>query len=521
MVFNNRVKKQKTNLSSMGNGLDVIRCTPCNAGELIPIEYLETLPGSVLQPKVHQYVRMMPMKKPVFGEVYIKTWFFHVPYQNIFDSWADFITGGEQGADATVFPYITTPSSTGFTENSLADYLNIPTGVASKRVDTLKFRAYAEIYNWHFRNHDVQTTKLTVSKAAGSDTTTNVTLQKVNWQSDYFMGKPWTQRGTEVTLPIGSSAGFVQSTVDVLRKTSGTYNKAYQSGTNTISTGDTIQYNSSGNLVGGGNGLSIDPNGAWYVPLDDLDIDLAGASPARISDLRLAFAKQNVFEILMKIGGFYSQYLRGIFGVTPDDARLDMPEYLGMSTSRIMVSEVLQTSESGTTPQGTLTGHGIGSDMVNDIKPYTVREHGMIMGLMSIMPIAFYHQGLEKMDTKRTRWDFFHPQLEGLSLQPVYNKEIYLAGANNDSVFCYQPPYYEYRKRRNTIHGSLRSTLNYWLYASRNFSSEPSFNSTFITCTPPEDIFFAPDEPTYMVESTITYPVALLPISLNAKPAVL
>ena len=199
--------------SDMGTGLDVVRNFTCNAGNLIPVEWLLTNPGDILRPRIELLVRALPLTAPIMTPYYAKTYFFHCPIEQIWTGFEnDFMTGGEDGTDSTTHPYATSPASTGYNVGSLADYLGIPTGVASKTHSVLKFRAYAEIYNWHFRNHDVQTTKLTVDKTSGADTTTygitgaSIAPKNCNWGFDYFMGLPWTQRGTEQTLPLGTSA---------------------------------------------------------------------------------------------------------------------------------------------------------------------------------------------------------------------------------------------------------------------------------------------------------------------------
>jgi hypothetical protein len=494
--------------SDMGKGLDVVRNFTCNAGNLIPVEYLLTNPGDILRPRIELICRALPLNAPVMTPYYAKTYFFHCPIEQIWNGFeSDFITGGEDGSDATVHPYATSPASTGYAVGSLADYLGIPTGVASKNHSALKFRAYAEIYNWHFRNHNVQTTKLTVDKTSGQDTTTygvtasDIAPMNCNWGYDYFTASlPWTQRGTAVDM-----------TVDIDRVDSATAWRAYESGSNTL-----VSNKSMGMATTTG---ELDDRVSSAVSLDPQN-QIEGT--VDIATLRETFAKQNIFEILAKVGGFYSQWLRGILGVQTDDNRLEIPEYLGSSTTEILFTEVLTTADSGSYDVGDMLGHGITGDNVSTIQDLHVKRHGILMALFTIKPVSTYSQGIEKMDTYTTRFDYHHPQLEGLSLQPIYDKEIYWGSASDTSVFGYQDNYYEYRQRRNSIHGKLRNgeNLDHWV-SDRYFASEPSLNTDFVTCTPSTDIFQAPAEDQFIVQAKIVYDKALRKVKTNPKPATL
>lgn len=543
MIWNkNQVKSADIALNDMGNGLDVIRTGTCNAGDLIPIEYLPTLPGDVLRPVSEVFMRLQPLVAPVMHEVFVKVWYFHVPNRLIWTNWENFITGGELGNDSTVHPYIITTAND-YADNTLGDYLSFPKATSEYQHSALKFRAYQLIYKWHFRNHDIQTAP-TISLGDGQDTTTVKTIQKVNWLSDYFTGYPWTQRGTEQTLSFGTTAPIqggvttsfnddttsinnVENTLRVFRKKNssdvvlgkqvGTTSNVNNGNISTLS-GGTQQSNGSQNM-------NFDPNDTLYVSLsypntgttEPISVDLTGASTVTISQLRETFAKQTVFEILAKVGGFFTQYIRGIFGVETEDFRMQIPEFLGVSTTKIMFSEVLQTSEDGTTPLGTMGGHGMTGSNVTTISQLNVKEHGLLMGIMAIIPTTMYFQGLEKQDTYSTRWDYFHPQLQGLSMQPILNKELYINHTDRNGAFCYQPIYWEYRRRRNTIHGEFKDSLDYWTMR-REFSSDPSFNSEFITCNPVTDIFQTPSEPAYYYQVKTSYPTALRKVQLDPPP---
>ena len=93
--------------------------------------------------------------------------------------------------------------------------------------------------------------------------------------------------------------------------------------------------------------------------LNDNTVDLSSATTFNVADLRLVFQIQKWMERNARSGVRYTEFLRSHFGVSPRDERLQRPEYVGGSKAPIIVSEVLQTSETGTSPQGNMAGHGI------------------------------------------------------------------------------------------------------------------------------------------------------------------
>jgi len=500
---------QSIPLNDMGSRLDVVRSFSCNGGELIPIEWLETLPGDILQPQTTILLRTQPMVYPIMHEVFVKTYYFHQPLTQIWANAYKFLTGGEDG-DTTVAPYMTATAGTGYVKNTLPDYFAYPLGRPGETHSALKMRAYANIWNFYFRNMDVQS-KLTVSTADGSDTTTSILLKNINWPTDYFVGQYTPQRGSITYLPLGTSATVKRNvgTQYVKVQTAAGANLPDNNYLTSSVSGPSSYMGYHNSPMPGNTGLvSIDPFGSLYA-------DLSTATSASVQDFRETMQKQTIKEILQRVGGYYKSFLRGIFGVESQDDRLDMPEYLGSDTTRILISEVLQTSEDGTTPQGNLAGHGITGQNVTTIKPLEVHEHGILLGVTAIQPVSMYvSQGYEKMDLKTSRWDYFMPHMQGIGNTPILNKEIYAASANPTSTFCYQPQYIEYMSRRNTVAGEFADLFKERTMR-REFSSEPAFNSTFVTCTPVTDCFAVPSEPAYYMQVKTTYRIAKRKVQTN------
>lgn len=466
----------------------------CEMGKLVPILCEEILPGDTFRVSTDMVVRMAPMLAPIMHNVNVYTHFFFVPNRLIFDKWEDFITGGVDGSDSTVAPYMTTPSG-GFAVSSLADYLGVPTGVGNAKISALPFRAYAKIYNDYYRDENLQT-EVSLSTAAGADTTTSTALLTRCWQHDFFTSAlPWTQRSTTgaVKLPLGSEAP-VKGTGDTIGFTNGTtnygatwsnsgtkvylMNSAYGQplpGTDTGSTSMT-----DGSRIG----LTTDASKSGIVA------DLSTATAADINDIRYAFQVQRFLEKMARTGARYTEVILSHFAVKSSDSRLQRAEYLGGGRSPIAISDVLQTSadDDQPTPLATMAGHGYSAQRSHQFKRF-FEEHGWLIGIMSIMPRSTYQQGLAKKWTRDTRFSYYWPVFSHLGEQAIHNREIYLQGTAADAgIFGYQPRYQEYRKRYSEVHGDFRSSLDFW-HLGRVFTQLPVLNSDFVKCIPSTRIF--------------------------------
>lgn len=442
------------------HSLSHYKLTSLNMGKLVPVGITEVLPGDTIQQATSALVRVSPLVNPVMHPVHVKIHHWYVPHRIIWEEFEDFITGGPDGASDALFPVINTGSD-GVAVGSLADYLGVPPGAKNIDVSALPFRACALIWNEWYRDQDLQA-ELPISLASGTDTTTSKDLQNVAWEKDYFTSaRPWTQKGPEVTLPLGTTA-------PVFAK-----NKATQ-----------VDYpNFNQGSISGAAALRATTAAGAGGPFGDYDLrtDLTLASAASINDLREAFSIQRFQEARARYGSRFSEYL-AYLGVRSSDARLQRPEYLGGGKQTIQFSEVLQTAPADGTPVGDMAGHGIGAVRSNRYRKY-FEEHGYVISFMSVKPKTIYTQGLERHWSRRTKLDFWQKEFEHVGQQEILNKELYALGADPEGIFGYQDRYDEYRRTPSSVTSQFRTTLADWHFA-REFAAQPVLNGDFVKSTP-------------------------------------
>lgn len=516
-------------------------------GELVPVLCQEMLPGDEFRLNTEAFVRFMPLLAPVMHKIDVSLHTFFVPNRLIFKEWNDFLVNNSANGTAVPVPPnsgtlpdpIVMPSTDldslcgcinavlnngGVYDDlihqnpigSLADYLGIPTtGVntarigaiqdkpfalkqKSIRINLLPFRAYQLIYNEYYRDENL-IAELSLFDDGGyrdegywsdpnnkSELVDLFTLRRRAWKKDYFTASlPWTQRGSQVILPIG---GYAPVTGDIMLKFSDatdvndrhwlTMNPGGVSSDTTLSQGTLAIQNFSA-------------DGSWSMSLENAYASLAYTSAGSINDIRAAFRIQEWLEKNARCGSRYIEQIMAHFGVMTPDARLQRPEFLGGSKFTVNVGEVMQTSpypsQESVYPPGIPFGKATAYDNQASCHYYCY-EHGFVITIASVMPKANYFQGISRMWTRMSAMDYYWPEFANLGEQSTRMKELFVPlldpndpsyDVDPDSDFGYMPRYTEYRCNEDTIHCDFRESLNYW-HLARIFTDIPVLNQDFI-----------------------------------------
>lgn len=427
-----------------------------NFDYLVPIFIDEIIPGDTANVTLNHFARLATQKVPIMDNLYIDFFFFFVPCRLVWDNWERFNGAQDDPGDSTdyLIPTITTTAVTGEAVGSIYDKFGIPTGIPGLEINALPLRSYQLIYNTWFRDQNL-INSLPVNKDDGPDLPSEYTLLRRGKRHDYFTScLPWPQKGPAVDLPIGTSA-------PVLRTDLATAWKSFVGGSNTNAPAGSADFSvvsSDTYLRANGAALvSFDPNGGLYA-------DLSSATAATINQLREAFSIQSLYELDARGGTRYVEILQAHFNVISPDFRLQRPEFLGGGESRINVHPVPQTAPtSGSNAQAQLASFGTSSSAGQNIgftKSFV--EHGYVIGLAAARADITYQQGLNRMWSRQTRFDFFWPKLQEIGEQAVLRKEIVARGEPeyDELVFGYQERYAEYRYMPSQIHGEFRSTYS-------------------------------------------------------------
>ena len=500
--------------------------TTFDSGWLVPIEIQEILPGDHVTADFNCFARLMPAVVPVMDNVFLDIQAFYCPSRLL---WTNFVKMmGERVNPNDSIDYLCPTISSGdagFAIGSLADYFGIPTGVKNLSVNALPFRMYSKVFDDWYRDENLQNSIIQTSEDLGDGNPNNInwnTLRRRGKRHDYFTScLPWPQKGEGVELSIGESApvygdgGRIWST----EWSSAMGNGAYQyDKRGYVVTAD----GNSGTLVAHGDeviGKQIrayptkemvdyaksQPASVSYFNSSGLYADLTNATAATINSLRMAFQLQKLLERDARSGTRFCEILRGHFGTICPDARLQRSEYLGGSSTPILFNPIAQTSGtmSEGTPQGNLVSNPKVFGTLHIDKAFT--EHGYLLVLANVRCDLNYQQGLNRMWSRRGRYDFFWPVLQNIGEQAVLNKEIFAQGTPaDDEVFGYQERFAEYRYNPSIVTGKLRSTatdtLDVW-HLAQKFNSLPTLSPEFIEDTPPlKRILAVTDEPEIIMD---------------------
>lgn len=492
--------------------------TAFDSGYIVPIEIQEVLPGDEVVFDGNLLARLAPVVAPIMDNVFLETQWFFCPSRLLWTNFTKMMGERVNPRDSIDYlvPQLTAPDG-GFAVGSLADYFGIPTGVAGLKVNALPFRMYAKVWDDWYRDENLQDSIIQSSDDLGDSN------GSINWNSllkrgkrhDYFTScLPSPQKGEGVELPLGTTAPVVfgspfqgdsespvlsmslhGSSISVPGKKAYAVPGGASPSSSTMATLGTVS----------SHGVPLWLDGTSSSGNNPLLADLSSATAATINSLRMAFQLQRLLETDARSGTRYVELIRGHFRTICPDARLQRSEYLGGSSQLIAMQEVPQTTAtaSGSTPQGNIVANPRCFSTCHWRKAFT--EHGYILGVVNVRCDLNYQQGLNRMWSRRGRYDFFFPVLQNLGEQAVLNKEIYAQGdSNDDAVFGYQERYAEYRYNPSIITGKMRSTasgsLDVW-HLAQKFDSLPTLSAEFIQDNPPlKRVLSVQDEPEIILD---------------------
>jgi len=444
------------------------------------------------------FCRVATLLFPIMDNLRLESFWFFVPKRLVWTNWVRMMGEQDSPSDSISYqvPQVVIQDAS-LAPCSLADYMGLPMSeqvtTATLSVNALPFRAYNLIYGEWFRDENLQSFEGT-PKGDGPDTYASYYgLRRRGKRHDYFTScLPWPQKGPATPLPLGGEArikGF--GTIAGTPLASGSSYK--ESGVSTGAAGINATY------AYAFDSSTAAPNKWFMNALQDgtpqVFADLSTATATTINALRQAFQIQRLIERDARGGTRYTELLRAHFGVVSPDARLQRPEYLGGGSSSVQISPIAQTAptvDAGgitTKPLGALGA--VGTSVAQHGFSHSFTEHGYILGLIHVRAELTYQQGLHKMWTRLTRYDFYWPAFANLGEQDVKQREIYCNGvqdASNDlKVFGYQERWAEYRHKPSRITGKFRSTsagpgLDTW-HLAQYFGTPPTLGSAFIADT--------------------------------------
>lgn len=488
--------------------------TTFDVGQLIPIDFVECMPGDTIKLSRASLIRLQTLITPIMDDLRVDVYSFFVPHRLVWENFEKMM--GEADPDAWTspveytIPQVSAPSG-GWNVGTLASYYGVPPYKEAK-VSAIPFRGYAKIVNDWFRDQNLtEYINLPLNDSDqtgsnGSDYINDIPNGGVPFVAaklfDQFTScLPAPQKGEPVAISLGTltselpvvgngiATGFTDGTkLGAVRNNNGlAYESLYGK-----DIGDTTA--GAGQLANAAIGIPTKSQLGDHLENSGMVaiFDGVGENLITINELREAFQVQKFLERQALGGSRYNEIIKSFFSVETGDARLQRAEYIGGSTFDLNVNQVVQTSETNNTPQGNTAAYSLTTESHDDYT-YSVREHGAIHTLCVVRYRHSYQQGLPRFFSKKTKFDFYWPIFANLGNVGVKNSEIYLQDDTvvdadtgevvNDQVFGFQEAWFEYRYHPNRISGELLSqyatSLDVW-HLGDNYSQLPTLSDAWI-----------------------------------------
>ena len=530
-------------------------------GQAIPVEFRDMVPGDNFKIYFNVINRFKPLVSPVMGKLDFWVFYFFVPYRNLDSNFERGITGGDdedldEEGNPVAFDYAFPSIGSNFSDTnvqtvkkySLMDYAGLPVGLTSnspiaKMCTDYFIRAYHNIYNEWFRDENLQRKrKLMVTKRDFDNSlvpSTTVDQEEygifnVAWKKDYFTSALLSQqKGIAPSLPLsGDLPVYFSVGSEIPSVDTDVYATSYYSNGVSLNSPNQAGTRSGVSVLAGGTGFKTYVDSRVTIPNSGVKGNPATSSAVvnglvrlndgttfDVSELRTVIQIQKILERANRTGSRYTEYLRSFFSVSPKDSRLQRPEFIGARKVPVVINEVLQTSQTtDTSAQGTQAGHGI-SVASNYVGKYFAEEYGCLVGIAFCRPTPLYTQGVNRQWFKKSRYDFYLPQLCNLSEQGIYAGELYVDNTDKDiEIWGFQGRWNEMRAGTSLACGAMRDTYAYWNF-SRHFDSRPELDADFIECKPSESkkIYAVQSEPGIICQFA-TILDAVRPITAYPEP---